>query len=144
MAILIYTSGTTGPPKGAMISHRNILDGMDNLWQVNPGYLSDELLSFLPLCHIAERRVSAMGALQGGLGRATSSRSMETVPENMREVSPTVFFAVPRIWEKFYSGWCSPLKDSTRLEKLAFRWAMGIGRKVSDLRLERSEPSRCI
>lgn len=138
-AFLIYTSGTTGPPKGAMIAHRNVLEGMQNLWQINPGYLSDELLTFLPLCHIAERGVSAMGALQGGWV-CNFAESMETVPQDIREVSPTVFFAVPRIWEKFYSGMVLTLKDSTRLEKLAFKFAMSIGRKLSDLRLEGSEP----
>jgi len=65
---------------------------------------------------------------------------MDTIPENMREVSPTVFFAVPRIWEKFYSGLVLTMKDSTGLEKWAYRWAIGIGQKVSDYRLNGSEP----
>jgi long-chain acyl-CoA synthetase len=138
-AFLIYTSGTTGPPKGAMITHRNVLEGMDSLWQVNPAYLRDEILTFLPLCHVAERGVSAMGALQGGW-TCNFAESMETVPQDIREVSPTVFFAVPRIWEKFYSGMILALKDSTRLEKLAFKWAIGIGRKISDHKLAGTQP----
>jgi long-chain acyl-CoA synthetase len=134
LAILIYTSGTTGPPKGAMISHRNILDVVEMQDEVNRGFETDELLSFLPLCHIAQRNVSVFNALKAGY-TINFVEEMDTVPENMREVAPTVFFAVPRIWEKFYSALVLRMKDSTPLEKVAFRWAMGIGRKVSDCRL---------
>jgi long-chain acyl-CoA synthetase len=139
LAILIYTSGTTGPPKGAMISHRNVLEGMEGLWDLVPGYLNDELLTFLPLCHIAERGVSAFGALRSGYV-CNFAESMDTVSQDIREVSPSVFFAVPRIWEKFYSGMILTMKDSTRLEKLAYKWAINVGYKVSDYRLNRSEP----
>jgi len=139
LAILIYTSGTTGPPKGAMISHRNVLEGMEGLWDLVPGYLNDELLTFLPLCHIAERGVSAFGALRSGYV-CNFAESMDTVPQDIREISPSVFFAVPRIWEKFYSGMILTMKDSTRLEKLAYKWAINVGYKVSDYRLNRSEP----
>ncbi len=139
LAILIYTSGTTGPPKGAMISHSNVLEGMEGLWDLVPGYLDDELLTFLPLCHIAERGVSAFGALRSGYV-CNFAESMDTVPQDIREVSPSIFFAVPRIWEKFYSGMILTMKDSTRLEKLAHKWAIAVGQKVSDYRLNRSEP----
>ncbi len=139
LAILIYTSGTTGPPKGAMISHKNILSVMEMQDHVNPGYENDEILSFLPLCHIAQRMVSVFNPLLAGF-TINFVEELDTVPENIREVSPTVFFAVPRIWEKFYSGLVLRMRDSTRLEKLAFKWAMGIGQKVSDHRLSRSRP----
>lgn len=139
LAILIYTSGTTGPPKGAMISHRNILHTMDMQNRVNPGFESDEVLSFLPLCHIAQRMVSVFNPLLAGY-KINFVEALETIPENMREVSPTFFFAVPRIWEKFYSGLVLTMKESTGLEKWAFRWALGVGQKVSDCRLNGSEP----
>ena len=139
LAILIYTSGTTGPPKGAMISHRNIISTMEMQEAVNPGLENDEVLSFLPLCHIAQRMVSVYNPLLAGY-RINFVEELDTIPENMREVSPTVFFAVPRIWEKFYSSLVLTIKDSTLLEKLAFRWAIGIGRKISDYRLSRSDP----
>lgn len=138
LAILIYTSGTTGPPKGAMISHRNILDTMAMQNEVNPGYENDEVLSFLPLCHIAQRMVSTFNSLLGGYV-INFVEELETVPENMREVSPTIFFAVPRIWEKFYSALVLTMKESTGLEKAAYRWATDIGQKVSDYRLMGSE-----
>jgi long-chain acyl-CoA synthetase len=139
LAILIYTSGTTGPPKGAMISHQNILSVMEMQNEVNPGFEDDEILSFLPLCHIAQRMVSVFNPLQVAF-TINFVEELDTVPENIREVSPTVFFAVPRIWEKFYSGLVLRMRDSTRLEKLAFKWALDIGRKVSDHRLNQSEP----
>ncbi len=139
LAILIYTSGTTGPPKGAMISHQNILSTMEMQNSVNPGYESDEVLSFLPLCHIAQRMVSAFNPLLGGY-KINFVEELDTIPENMREVSPTIFFAVPRIWEKFYSALVLTMKDSTGLEKLAFRLALAVGQKVSDCRLNGSAP----
>jgi long-chain acyl-CoA synthetase len=140
LAILIYTSGTTGPPKGAMISHRNILSVMEMQNEVYQGYQTDEILSFLPLCHIAQRTVSTFNPLIAGY-KVNFVEELDTIPENMREVSPTVFFAVPRIWEKFYSALVLTMIDSTRLEKLAYKWATGIGQKCSDYRLNGSEPS---
>jgi long-chain acyl-CoA synthetase len=139
LAILIYTSGTTGPPKGAMISHRNILNVMEMNNDVNPGYKRDELLSFLPLCHIAQRGVSVFNPMLTGY-KINFVEELDTVPENMREVSPTVFFAVPRIWEKFYSSLVLTMKDSTRLEKWAYKWATGIGMKVAEYRLNGKQP----
>jgi long-chain acyl-CoA synthetase len=139
LAILIYTSGTTGPPKGAMISHRNILSVMEMQNEVYQGYQTDEILSFLPLCHIAQRTVSTFNPLIAGY-KVNFVEELDTIPENMREVSPTVFFAVPRIWEKFYSALVLTMIDSTRLEKLAYKWATGIGQKCSDYRLNGSEP----
>ncbi|MBW1785233.1 MAG: AMP-binding protein [Deltaproteobacteria bacterium] len=139
LAILIYTSGTTGPPKGAMISHSNIISVSEMQDEVNPGFEDDEILSFLPLCHIAQRSASAFGPLFAGY-RINFVEEMDTVPENIREVSPTVFFAVPRIWEKFYSSLVLTMRDSTRLEKLAFKWALGVGGKVSDYTLQLTQP----
>ena len=139
-AILIYTSGTTGPPKGAMISHGNILNVMEMQNEVNPGKDTDELLSFLPLCHIAQRTASVFNQLLAGY-KINFVEELDTVPDNMREVSPTVFFAVPRIWEKFYSALILTMKDSTRLEKLAFKWATGIGQKISQHRLNGAQPA---
>ncbi|MEE8398234.1 MAG: AMP-binding protein [Desulfobacterales bacterium] len=138
-ALLIYTSGTTGPPKGAMISHRSpLMTGAINR-QVWPMSSADEVLCFLPLCHIAERSVSALGPLHDGYV-INFAESLETVPENIREISPTLFFAVPRFWEKFYSTLMLTLKESTRFEQLAFRWAMSVGHKVSDYKLNFQKP----
>ena len=138
-AFLIYTSGTTGPPKGAMITHNNVMGIMDAQQVAMAGYMDDELLTFLPLCHIAERGVSALGMIVNGWV-CNFAEEMDTVPQDIREISPTIFFAVPRIWERFYSSLILRLKDSTWLEKKAFDWAMAVGNKCSDYRLNLKEP----
>jgi long-chain acyl-CoA synthetase len=134
LAILVYTSGTTGPPKGAMLSHHNILTAMDLLDKANPVLETDELLSYMPLCHVAERNMSVFNALAHGYV-VNFAENLETVPENLREIQPTVFFAPPRIWEKFYSTIILALQDATRLEQKGFQWGLKVGRKVAELRL---------
>lgn len=127
LAVLIYTSGTTGPPKGAMISHRNIIFHIGNadvFCESRPG---DELLSFLPLCHIAERKFSVFYPLKTG-AVINFIESSDTVPENAREVAPTWFFAVPRIWEKFYSDITIKMSDATRIGQFAYNTAISIGK----------------
>ena len=123
-AVLIYTSGTTGPPKGAMITHRNIIFQVENGERINPINESDEQLSFLPLCHIAERTFTTFWPLKS---RTTINlaESAETVLADIQEVAPTIFFAVPRIWEKFYSGIMIRLDDATFIGRLGYRLAIG-------------------
>jgi long-chain acyl-CoA synthetase len=134
LAILVYTSGTTGPPKGAMLSHHNILTAMTLLDKANPVLETDELLSYMPLCHVAERNMSVFNAIAHGYV-VNFAENVETVPENLREIQPTVFFAPPRIWEKFYSTIILALQDATRLEQKGFQWGLKVGRKVAELRL---------
>jgi long-chain acyl-CoA synthetase len=139
LAILVYTSGTTGPPKGAMLSHRNILFQLaysDFITRLHEG---DNQLSFLPLCHIAERTFSVFGPLESG-ATVNFAESIETVPENIREVGPALFFAVPRIWERFYSGIALRMKDATLLGRLTYRWAIGVGMRMADCRVEARRP----
>jgi long-chain acyl-CoA synthetase len=136
LAILVYTSGTTGPPKGAMISHRNLVCQCRNSTKLLPQAENDERLSFLPMCHVAERVVGCYFSLY------TSTimnfvENPDTVPENVREVAPTVFGAVPRIWEKFYSGVTIAVSDATALQKWAYKTAIGIGLKCAELKIER-------
>ncbi|QDO95963.1 long-chain fatty acid--CoA ligase [Ferrovibrio terrae] len=143
LAILIYTSGTTGAPKGAMISNRNLVFQMENAGRLLEQVDSDEQLSFLPLCHIAERGFSLLWPIRSG-STVNFAESPETVPQNLQEVQPTVFFAVPRLWEKFYSGVAIRMKDATGFGKLAYKTALGIGYKVAQCRLEDREPSAAL
>ena len=133
LAILVYTSGTTGKPKGAMISHRNILATVDGYQDAFPQGPQDERMAFLPLCHIAERLGGEYHALHSG-SVINFVENPETVPENVREIAPTVFTAVPRVWEKFYSGVLIRLKEAGRLQQWAYGLAIGVGYKVAALK----------
>jgi long-chain acyl-CoA synthetase len=140
LAILVYTSGTTGPPKGAMLSHRNILFQLGYADFLAEPRAGDQQLSFLPLAHIAERTFTVFYPLRTGV-TVNFAESIDTVPENIREVAPAVFFAVPRIWEKFYSGVALRMREATWLGRLAYRWALGVGMRLAEARLAGRRPS---
>ena len=125
-AMIIYTSGTTGPPKGAMLSHQNILALTACFIEATPFYDNDELLSYLPLAHIYENLISLFMAVWAG-GTVNFVESIETLPLNLREISPTVFCSVPRIWEKFVSMIHIRMSDSTILKKALYKLAIGVG-----------------
>src|SRR5690606_40611227 len=102
-AVLIYNSRTTGPHKAAMLTHRDLLWTADALRKANPIADNEETLSFLPLSHIAQRMVSVYLPIYWGF-TVNFCENTDTVLENMREISPTLIFAVPRIWETLQSG----------------------------------------
>lgn len=140
LAILVYTSGTTGPPKGAMHANRSVTHQMRHANDFIPAREDEDRLIFLPLCHVAER----VGGyyISVALGSVMNfAESPETVPDNLREVQPTVFLAVPRIWEKFYSGITIALKDATPLQQWVYRHAIKIGYRMVDCRIEGKAPS---
>jgi long-chain acyl-CoA synthetase len=125
-AMIIYTSGTTGPPKGAMLSHDNILKLSNSFASATPFYDRDELLSYLPLAHIYENLVSLFQAVWVG-ATVNFVESLDSLPQNLREVSPTVFCSVPRIWEKFASMIYIRMSDSTFLKRALYKAAVGVG-----------------
>ena len=131
LAILVYTSGTTGKPKGAMHSHRGLIYTLRGINGVVPRDDQDECMCFLPLCHIAERVAGEYLSLYTG-SRLNFVENPETVPQNVREISPTVFMAVPRVWEKFYSAVTIAIKESTPAQQSAYRWAIGVGQQVAE------------
>ncbi|MEM7068678.1 MAG: AMP-binding protein [Pseudomonadota bacterium] len=133
--MLIYTSGTTGKPKGAMISHSNIIFQINSVYQMLKSRESDEQLCFLPLCHVVERLFSVETQLATGL-TVNFAESTETVFENLQEVSPHVFFAVPRVWEKVYSQIEIMRKDATAIGRWAFDRAIKAGRERARYQLE--------
>ncbi|MGN0932570.1 AMP-dependent synthetase/ligase [Falsigemmobacter intermedius] len=140
VALLIYTSGTTGPPKGAMLSHENIIHaihgGLCNL-AVKPGA---EQLCFLPLCHIFERDNSAYFPL-AARSIVNFAESTETVFDNLREVSPQTFSAVPRVWEKIYSRVLILAQEATWTGRKAFDLAMKAGMLRADLQASGKAPN---
>lgn len=123
-ALFIYTSGTTGNPKGAMLSHANILWAIDSLNGAAPLKTSDELLSFLPLSHIVERLISVAAPLRFGY-TVSFTENLDTVLTNLQEIRPTVFFAVPRIWEKLHSLVELTIKDANVIKRVAYGAAVG-------------------
>ncbi|MFM8624347.1 MAG: AMP-dependent synthetase/ligase [Betaproteobacteria bacterium] len=131
LAILVYTSGTTGKPKGAMHTHGALVYTVQGYNTLISRHESDETMCFLPLCHIAERVGGEYFSLYTGC-KLNFVENPETVPENVREIAPTVFTAVPRVWEKFYSGVMIALKESSRLQQLLYGWAIGVGYRVAD------------
>jgi long-chain acyl-CoA synthetase len=131
VAVLIYTSGTTGKPKGAMLTHHNLVYTVRGFNLVIAQDESDERIAFLPLCHVAERLGGAFFGLYTGT-KLNFVENPDTVPENVREIAPTVFTAVPRVWEKFYSGVTIALAEATRLQQVVYRWALRAGEQVAD------------
>ncbi|ETR74749.1 fatty-acid--CoA ligase [Afipia sp. P52-10] len=143
LAILVYTSGTTGPPKGAMHAHRSVCFQLAHADGLFPLIERDERLLFLPLCHVAERLGGYYYSLATG-SIMNFAESPETVPDNIREVQPTAFLAVPRVWEKFYSSVMIALKDATALEKWVYEKSIAVGYELADCRMEGREPSAAL
>ncbi len=100
LATLIYTSGTTGHPKGVMISHHNIVWTAEHLLQCGDFGEDETLLSYLPLSHIAEQMASIYVPIFKGY-QLYFAESFEKLPEDLKKSRPTIFFGVPRVWEKF-------------------------------------------
>ncbi len=133
LATLIYTSGTTGPPKGVMLSHQNLAWTAAQLASTMEGEDGDTVLSFLPLSHIAEQMMSIHGPITFG-GSIYYAESIAKLPENLKEVQPTIFFAVPRIWEKFYAKVQQRMAEATGAKRALLAWTRGVCTEVSALK----------
>ncbi len=126
VATLVYTSGTTGPPKGTVLTHHNLgftIASVTSIVEVGP---DDRFLSFLPLSHIAERVVSDFGQIVSG-GETWFARSLTTVPEDLQACRPTIFFAVPRVWQKFHEAILTQLDEGPRPLQAAFERYVSLG-----------------
>lgn len=138
VAIMVYTSGTTGPPKGAMLSHDNVVQFLKAQRQAIPQYDTDEIVSYLPLCHVAERMMSVFFPINSG-ATVNFAESVDTVTTDMREILPTFFLAVPRIWEKMMAGIIIKMKDASWLKRKIFHTFMPVGQRISDARLAKDK-----
>lgn len=134
LAVLIYTSGTTGPPKGAMLTHKNVLWVPQAATKANPITANESLLSFLPLCHIYERVFGVFAHITFGY-TTNFVESLDTISYNMREVSPTIGYAVPRIWEKYHSQVELRMEDATWFKRNLYRWALKVGGRYADFQI---------
>ena len=135
VALLIYTSGTTGPPKGAMITHESIIFSVASVQRATPTLEGDEQLCFLPLCHVLERLVSVFAPI-AAKSVVNFAESTETVFDNLREVSPASFTAVPRVWEKLHSRVQVAAAEATPLGRRAFERAVACGAERADYLME--------
>lgn len=126
LATIVYTSGTTGPPKGVMLSHRNILWNAEAILQVIPCYTSDILLSFLPLSHTFERTAGYYTPMMAGSSIAYT-RSMEDLGEDLRTIRPTIIISVPRIFEKVYAKVRHQLEQKSSFAQWLFQFTLDTG-----------------
>ncbi|MEX0825249.1 MAG: long-chain fatty acid--CoA ligase [Acidimicrobiia bacterium] len=132
LATLIYTSGTTGPPKGVMLTHSNLTWTADQAHSVLPSLSSDDCtISYLPLSHIAEQMFSIHLPISVGWP-VYFAESIEALAENLKEVRPTVFFAVPRVWEKFHAGIAAKLGEAHGPKARIASWAQRVNRESVD------------
>ncbi len=138
---LVYTSGTTGPPKGAMLTNANFAFNAETLIST-PGRTPDNvpigpddlILTYLPLCHVAERIFSTWSSVAKGPS-LNFAESIETVQQNLREIQPTIFFAVPRIWERIHASIAIKGRDGTWFKKVWFGFGMRLARSIGDDRV---------
>jgi len=134
----VYTSGTTGPPKGAMISHKNVLAVFDGLDAVVPAYDTDETVPFLPLCHVFERIAGHFYGMKVGV-TAHYTESFDTIVEDIAAKRPTIVLAVPRVCEKIYAKIMAEVKKQPAWKQTMFGWAKNVGAQVSMLK-EKKQP----
>jgi long-chain acyl-CoA synthetase len=142
LATLIYTSGTTGPPKGVMLSHKNLIfiaeSGIE-LFDIKP---TDSVISYLPLSHIAEQMFSVHIPVTAGCRVYFAQYPPQKyLNRNFREVSPTIIFSVPRIWEKFAEGVKNTLSESKGIRAKLAAWAQRVGKEASALKNKGVEPT---
>jgi long-chain acyl-CoA synthetase len=134
VAMIVYTSGTTGPPKGAMLSHANLLAATTSFAQVFTATPDDEILSYLPLCHIAERLNSVINALNVGYV-VNFGKGGESFVEDMRDVQPTLFLGVPRVWEKMMAATQIKMADATWLKRQMYWFWLRRGERLASRRM---------
>ena len=138
IALMVYTSGTTGKPKGAMLTSQNLLWVAYTLLEEKDNVLigeDDETMSFLPLCHIFERMFSVYFPLIFGYV-INFAESTDTISQNIREIRPTVGYAVPRVWEKFQSSMLIKMSDAPWLNRLLFKTATSVGKEYTDKKID--------
>jgi long-chain acyl-CoA synthetase len=130
-AMVIYTSGTTGSPKGALVSSRNMLQGSATFVEQLGLTPEDSVVSYLPLCHVAEKLFSLLLPLVVG-GKVHFGEALETVQTDVAEVSPTVFLGVPRIWEKMHAMVMVKMRDASWLKRTLFDTFTRLGGRIRE------------
>lgn len=129
MVSIIYTSGTTGNPKGVMLSHKNFMSNMKDTKELYPLSPKDNILSFLPLCHVYERMINYL--FQAAGCSIYYAENLGTIAQNLVEIKATAFVSVPRVIERIYDKLVSKGNDLTGVKKTLFFWAMRLGERYS-------------
>jgi long-chain acyl-CoA synthetase len=134
-AIIVYTSGTTGPPKGAMLSQANLIGSARSSSAVFTLGPNDEILSYLPLCHIAERLLSVVNAIATGY-IVNYGEGGESFTTDLQEVQPTFFLGVPRVWEKLMAGVQIRMGDASRIKRASYDLCLKRGEAIANKRMK--------
>lgn len=132
LATIVYTSGTTGPPKGAMISHSNIMAVIESLDAMKWADDTDVFVAFLPLCHVFQRVAGHFFGMFVGI-YTHYAENFDTVVEDIQQKKPTILLAVPRVCEKVYARILGQAKEEPQWKQAVFNWAVGVGAQVSKL-----------
>jgi long-chain acyl-CoA synthetase len=140
LATLIYTSGTTGPPKAVMLSHGNLAWTSRVLAQLTTMEAGGRSLSYLPLSHIAEQMATIHGPITVG-SAVYFAESIDKIADNLEDCRPTMFFGVPRIWEKFHAAIRSKLHRAKGPKARLVGWARGVATRVHELKNRGEEPA---
>ncbi|MBI4608113.1 MAG: AMP-binding protein [Candidatus Rokubacteria bacterium] len=138
VALLFYTSGTTAQPKGALLTHTNMLKMGQNMLAVDPCRESDDFVSFLPFAWIGEQMMSISCGLQAGF-TLNFPEDPETVQHDIREIGPQVLFSPPRIYEQMVRTVQVKVLDAPKLKRRVYSWALKIGGRVADLRFAKAQ-----
>ena len=133
IATVIYTSGTTGPPKGVMLTHANFLSNCLAAYQVLPLTDKEVSLSFLPLSHVFERMAGYYFMIRQG-AQIAYAENMQTVPEDLQQVKPTVAASVPRLYEKMFAKIMETVQAGSPVKQKLFHWAIGVGKQAGEFR----------
>ncbi len=137
LATIIYTSGTTGDPKGAMLTQSNLLSITDTAYDSFKDELTDEvMLSFLPLSHGYARIADFYVPLYHAKGVQAIAESIDKVADNLREIKPTMFVSVPRVYEKVYGKIISQVEADKPMKKKIFYWAVSVGSAAAPYLME--------
>ncbi|MBI2502096.1 MAG: AMP-binding protein [Candidatus Latescibacteria bacterium] len=139
LAILFYTSGTTGPPKGVMQSHRSFLEGVRPFRATFDWNQGDEVVVYMPLCHLGERTCSFLLGMVCGY-TANFIETPDTLFRDLKEVSPTFFFGVPRTWEKFKARVEIGMEEATWVKRWSYKLSLKVGYHCCPYRLRGESP----
>ncbi len=140
VALLFYTSGTTSAPKGALLTHLNMLTMGQNLMRVDPSFEQDDFVSFLPFAWIGEQMMSISCGIQAGL-TLNFPEEPETALENLREIAPQVMFSSARLYEQMVRGLQVKYADSSWTKRKMYEWGLRVGYALADAKFAKKPAS---